>query len=198
MQKILWKLANYDAFIMGFCPTMYNNVAGLGVYFIFQILIVFISTCIAFSEFISLRIDLMFIIAILVTLIFYKWMKYFNGINHKMTEIYRFRFQFIFHFIMSFVWAVPYCLALFHYQILFNLCLKTGKVNVGGIEQIWLKPYGLFESCIDENGPNNVFFICLSITILISFIFNAPYILIFKNKNTYYSQFKNNYERNFK
>ena len=35
IQQKLWKLANYDSFLMEYCPVLHNKIAGIGIFFLF-------------------------------------------------------------------------------------------------------------------------------------------------------------------
>ncbi|MBS7122658.1 MAG: hypothetical protein KH117_16905 [Dysgonomonas sp.] len=197
IQYKLWKLANYDCFLMQYCPVIYNKVAGIGLFFLFQILVVFASVITAWKVFASSFLIFGFLIATIVTYIFYQWMKFLNEIHHSNTPKGIFVVQFLINLLLALILSIPFCLLLFDHQILFQLYLKTGKMTLGNIEQLWLKPYGLYESWFAENDGNIILFICIANLIMIAFIFITPYLLILKNKKSVYTLVKQNYEQNF-
>lgn len=197
IQHKLWKLANYDSFIVQYCPPIYNKVAGVGTFFLFQMLIVFSSVNLACNVFVSSFFIFGLLISLIATFIFYKWMKFLNEIHHNSKQIGAFIIQFFVNLILSFAVSIPFCLYLFDHQILFQLYLKSGKMTLGSIEQLWLKPYGLYQSWLEGNEGNVILFICVAILIMVAFIFISPYILILKNKKSPYTLVKQNYERNF-
>jgi hypothetical protein len=197
IQQNLWNLANYDSFIMQYCPTIYNKVAGVGSFFLFQILIVFSSVYIAYNVFVSSLLIFGFLISLIATFIFYKWMKYMNDIHHKSKKKVTFIIQFFINQILAFALSIPFCLSLFDHQILFQLYLKTGKMSLGSIEQFWLKPYGLYQSWLVGYEGTVILSICIAISIMVAIIFLTPYILILNNKKSSYPLIKKHYERNF-
>ena len=198
IQKYLWKLANYDSFIMEYCPAIHNKIAGIGTFFFFQILVVFFSVITSYIVFISSNLILGYLVATLSTFIFYKWMKFLNEIHHNNSQNGRlFVVQFFINFILSLLLSIPFCLFLFDYQIIFQLYLKTGKMSLGSIEQLWLKPYGLYETWLVGNEGNIILFICIATFLMIAFIFITPYFLILNNKKSSYTLVKQNYEQNF-
>ena len=125
-------------------------------------------------------------------------MKFLNEIHHNNSQNGRlFVVQFFINFILSLLLSIPFCLFLFDYQIIFQLYLKTGKMSLGSIEQLWLKPYGLYETWLVGNEGNIILFICIATFLMIAFIFITPYFLILNNKKSSYTLVKQNYEQNF-
>lgn len=197
IQKYLWKLANYDSFIMEYCPAIHNKIAGIGTFFLFQMMIVFASVITSYIVFISSNLILGYLVATLSTFIFYKWMKFLNEVHHTNPKIGIFVTQFFINLIFALILAIPFCLFLFEHQILFQLYLKTGKMSLGSIEQLWLKPYGLYETWLVGNEGNIILFICIATFLMIAFIFITPYFFILNNKKSSYTLVKQNYEQNF-
>ena len=197
IQQKLWKLANYDSFLMEYCPVLHNKIAGIGVFFLFQMMIVFASVITSYKIFISNYLILGYLVATLATFIFYKWMKFLNEVHHTNPKIGIFVTQFFINLIFALILAIPFCLFLFEHQILFQLYLKTGKMSLGSIEQLWLKPYGLYETWLVGNEGNIILFICIATFLMIAFIFITPYFFILNNKKSSYTLVKQNYEQNF-
>ena len=197
IQQKLWKLANYDCFLMEYCPVLHNKIAGIGIFFLFQMMIVFASVITSYKVFISSYLILGCLVATLATFIFYKWMKFLNEVHHTNQKIGIFVTQFFINLIFALILAIPFCLFLFEHQILFQLFLKTGKMTLGNFEQLWLMPLGLYKSWYVEKEGKVVLFICIAILIMIAFVFITPYFLIFKNRKSNYTLVKQNYEQNF-
>lgn len=197
IQQKLWKLANYDCFLMEYCPVLHNKIAGIGVFFLFQMMIVFASVITSYKIFISNYLILGYLVATLATFIFYKWMKFLNEVHHTNPKTGIFVRQFFINLVFALILAIPFCLFLFEHQILFQLYLKTGKMSLGSIEQLWLKPYGLYETWLVGNEGNIILFICIATLLMIAFIFITPYFLILNNKKSSYTLVKQNYEQNF-
>lgn len=197
IQQKLWKLANYDSFLMGYCPVLHNKIAGIGIFFFFQMMIVFTSVFTSCKVFISNYLILGYLLATLATFIFYKWMKFLNEVHHTNPKTGIFVTQFFINLIFALILAIPFCLFLFEHQILFQLYLKTGKMTLGNFEQLWLMPLGLYKSWFVEAEGKIILFICIAILIMIAFVFITPYFLIFKNRKSNYTLVKRNYEQNF-
>lgn len=197
IQQKLWQLANYDCFLMQYCPAMCNKIAGIGVFFLFQMLIVFASFITAYTVFITNYLILGYLIATFATYIFYKWMKFLNEIHHTNPQMEIFVMQFFINLIFTLVLSVPFYLSLFEHQIFYQLYLKTGKMALGNIEQFWLMPFGLYKSWFVQNEGNVILFICIGILMMIAFVFIMPYFLIFNNRKSSYTLVKHNYEQNF-
>ncbi|MFV0155437.1 hypothetical protein OBJ99_10445 [Empedobacter falsenii] len=197
IQQKLWKLANYDCFLMEYCPVLHNKIIGIGIFFLFQMLIVFASVLTSYKIFISNYLILGYLVATLATFIFYKWMKFLNEVHHTNPKTGIFVTQFFINLIFALILAIPFCLFLFEHQILFQLYLKTGKMTLGNFEQLWLMPLGLYKSWFVENEGNVILFICIAIFIMIAFVFITPYFLIIKNRKSNYTLVKRNYEQNF-
>lgn len=197
IQQKLWKLANYDCFLMEYCPVLHNKIAGIGIFFLFQVLIVFASVFTSYKIFISSYLILGYLVATLVTFIFYKWMKFLNEVYHANLKRGIFATQIFINLIFALILAIPFCIFLFEHQILFQLYLKTGKMTLGNIEQLWIIPWGLYKTWLVETEGKVILFICIAILIMIAFVFITPYFLIFKNRNSNYTLVKQNYEQNF-
>jgi hypothetical protein len=197
IQQNLWKLANYDCFLMQYCPDLKNKNAGIGIFFLFQMLIVFVSFNIAYHIVVSNYLIFGYMIATFATYIFYKWMKFLNVLHHTKPKTGIFIAQFFINLILVFMLSIPFCLSLFKYQILFQLYLKTGKMTLGNLEQLWLLPFGLFKSWFTAGEGNVILFICTTIYILLAVVFISPYFLIFTNRKSSYTLVKQNYEQKF-
>lgn len=197
IQQKLWELANYDSFLMEYCPVLHNKTAGIGIFFLFQMMIVFASVITSCKIFISSYLILGYLVATLATFIFYKWMKFLNEAHHTNPKTGIFVRQFFINLVFALILAIPFCLFLFEHQILFQLYLKTGKMTLGNFEQLWLMPLGLYKSLFVETEGKVILFICIAILIMIAFVFITPYFLIFKNRKSNYTLVKRNYEQNF-
>lgn len=193
----LWKLAGYNPFLMDYCPTLYNKVTGIGTFFVFQLLIVFVSVITSFNVYFPNYLVLGLIVGLIAIFIFYKWVELLNGIHHKSQKLGILLVQLIFNSIFSLILSLPFWLLLFEHQILYKLYLKTGKLSFEKIEQLWLLPMGLYESWFLEREGLVIFSICLAIFMVIAFVYTIPYILIFKDKKSNYASVKSNYERHF-
>jgi hypothetical protein len=99
IQQKLWKLANYDSFLMEYCPVLHNKIAGIGTFFLFQMMIVFASIFTSYKVFISSYLILGCLVATLATFIFYKWMKFLNEVHHTNPKIGIFVTQFFINLI---------------------------------------------------------------------------------------------------
>lgn len=196
-QQKMWRLASYDPFIMQYCPVMYTKVAGIGVFFIFQLLVVFSSVFTAYKVFVSSYNIIGLLIGIMATILFYKWIKFLNNLVHEKSKKEIYAFLFIINICLAIALSTPYCLLIFDHQILFQLFTSTGKMTFGSLEGLWLLPYGLYKSWLVENEGNIILFICFTFFLLLSIILNTPYFLIHKNKKSSYILIKQNYERNF-
>jgi hypothetical protein len=194
----LWRLAGYDPFLMDYCPTLYNKAAGIGTFFAFQLLIVFLSVITSFTVYFPNYLALGLPIGMLASFISYKWIDLLNRIHHKSHKLGILVAQLFFNSIFSLILSVPFCLFLFEHQILYKLYLKTGKFSFGQTEQLWLLPKGLYESWFLEREGILILAICIALFMFITFVYMAPYFLIFKDKKSNYTSVKLNYERHFK
>lgn len=190
IQKYFWSLANYDCFLIKFCPTEFNRVAGIGVYFLLQLIIVFFSTVICYNNWIHSFpfIDLIF--GGIITWIFFKWIKFSTRLQHEYQKPTLLFGLFILHFISGIILTLPICISLFESEIAFQLFLKMGKLEYGFLKQIWLQPYGLFISCQNVNEGLVIIFFCIAIFLFILFLFFVPYLLIYQSRKSIYNSFK--------
>lgn len=194
----LWKLAGYNPFLMDYCPTLYNKATGIGTFFVFQLLIVFVSVITSFNVYFPNYLALGLIIGLLAIFIFYKWIELLNRIHHKSHKLGILVAQLFFNSIFSLILSVPFWLYLFEHQILYKLYLKTGKLSFGKTEQLWLMPKGLYESWFLEKEGIIILSICIALFMVIAFVYMIPYFLIFKDNKSNYTSVKLNYERHFK
>ena len=189
IQQKLWALAHHDVFLMQYCPTLYNKIAGIGVFFLFQMLIVFGSVLATYN----LSVDVFQIaawpLAIGSTYLFYKSLKFIAHIP--------FLVQLVLNLIGAFLLCIPFCLLLFEQEILFLHYTETGTVGFGLVEQLWLKPYGLYKSFFIGKEGYLIAFASLAMFVLITFVFIIPHILIYQNRNSPYHLLKKNYDYNF-
>jgi hypothetical protein len=197
IKKWLWELANYDSFIMQYCTTQHNQIAGIGVFFIFQLFLIFSALFTAYTNFFSTHLFIGWLIAVFGSYLFYKWIKFFNKIYHQYNNAGTFVIQIIINLFLALLLTVPYCLSLFEQQVFFQLFLRTGRMNYEFIEQLWLKPFILYEIWFKTDEGMVIFFICMAVFILIAFILLTPYFLIYKNSKSSYTLVKQNYEQNF-
>lgn len=193
----LWKLAGYNPFLMDYCPTLYNKAAGLGIFFVFQLLIVFISVTTSFKIYFPNYLVLGLIIGLIAIFIFYKWIELLNGIHHKSQKLGILFLQLFFNSIFSLILSLPFWIYLFEHQILYKLYLKTGKMSFGKTEQLWLMPKGLYESWFLKKEGIIILSICIALYMVIAFVYMIPYFLIFKDKKSNYTSVKLTYEQNF-
>ncbi|MCB0537736.1 MAG: hypothetical protein KDE33_09425 [Bacteroidetes bacterium] len=193
----LWKLAGYNPFLMDYCPTLYNKAVGIGIFFVFQLLIVFVSVITSFNVYFPNYLTLGLFIGLLAIFIFYKWIELLNRIHHKSDKIGILVAQLFFNSIFSLIISVPFWLYLFEHQILYKLYLNTGKMSIGKNEQVWLMPKGLYESWFLGREGIIIFSICIALFLVIAFIYTIPYFFIFSSKNSIYKLVKRNYEQNF-
>lgn len=194
----LWKLAGYNPFLMDYCTTLYNKAAGIGTFFVFQLLIVFVSVITSFNFYFPNYLVLGLIVGLIAIFIFYKWIELLNGIHHKSPKLGILLVQLFFNSIFSLILSLPFWLNLFEQQILYKLYLKTGKLSYEKIDQLWLVPIGLYESWFLEGEGIVIFSICIALFMVIAYVFTIPYFLIFKGKTSIYVAVKLSYERHFK
>lgn len=197
IQQKLWKLANYDCFLMEYCPVLHNKIAAIGIFILFQILIVFVSVFTYYKVLVSSYLMFGVLIAASTTFAFYKAMKFINEIYHTNHKMRIFVFHSLFNLIFAFLLAVPFWLTLFEYQILFQLFLNTGKITFGNIELLWLMPKAFYETCFINNEGKIMGVISFSIFLIIAYIFITPYFFILKSKKSNYNTLKINYEKKF-
>jgi hypothetical protein len=194
----LWKLAGYNPLLMDYCPTLFNKAAGIGIFFVFQLLIVYVSVITSFNVYFPNYLTLGILIGVLAIFIFYKWIYLLNRFHHKSHKLSILVAQLFFNSIFSLILSVPFWLFLFEHQILYKLYLKTGKLSFGKTEQLWLKPMSLYESWYLEREGIIILSICIALFMVIAFVYMIPYILIFEDKKSIYTSAKLNYERYFK
>lgn len=194
----LWRLAGYNPIFMDYCSTLKNKVAGIGAFFIFQILILYASIITLFKVFFPEFLPMSFLIGGFSIIIFYKLIDLINRINHKITGITILVLQLFLSTIFSLLVSIPFCLFLFENQIGHQLFLIYGKSSFSKIEQLWLMPIGLYESCFLESEGVAILSICIAVFIIVVFVYSLPYILIYNERNSHYTLLKINYERYFK
>jgi hypothetical protein len=182
---------------MQFCPTLYNRIAGTGVYFLLQLIIVFVSINIAYLNFFASYSVIGWIIAGCITFVFYKWIKLSTKIHHKMQNIVLLVVQFIISLVFALFLSIPICISLFESEITFQLFSYTGKLSYGLLEQLELQPYGLYLICNNENGRIVISF-CAAIFLFLLFILFIPYLFILLSRKSLYNNIFKIYEQKFR
>lgn len=197
IQKYFWSIANYDSFLLQFCPTFFNSAAGIGVYFLLQLVIVFITIFITYQNLFSSYLFIGILLATIVTFGYYKWVKFSTKKHHQYPKIEILFIQSFISLLTAFVLTVPICVSLFKSEVSFQLLLETGKQEFLLLENIWVQPYGLYLSCCAENSGIVIISFCVAILLFLFFILFIPYLLILQNRKSIYNTIKTSYEQNF-
>jgi hypothetical protein len=196
-RKYFWALGNYDFFFQDYCREIHSSIFSIGVFFLFQLLIVFNSVLTACVVFFPNGIVVDFLLAVVLAFLFYKWLEFVNKIQHNHPGIDVLIVQYFINFVCSVILSVPFGIALFEKQILLKVYLESGKSSIGKFEQLWILPLNLFESCVSDNNGGVILFICTAILAMTTFVFVIPYSMIYQNRNSNYSLVKKRYEQNF-
>lgn len=197
LQKELWEISGYKAFALKYCPILYNEIAGIGALFTFQLTIVFFST-IAFSS--IFKIDWLIFgipLGIINVLIFNFWSKFLLKFIHRYLNWVALILICLLKFIFSIIISLPFILFLFESQTLYQLLLIKGKINLGFWEQFTLKPYGLYLSWFSESEGTIILMFSLAIFTMVLFISIAPYFLIIRGRKSVYQSILKAYEEKF-
>lgn len=194
-QKKLWELSNYKHFLLKHCPTLFNEVAGIGVLFLFQIIVLFFTVLSFFTVFLPDWKYLGFGITLFLGFGYYKWIKLSTSFFHKYLKWATFILISFVQALFSLFLSIPLFFYLFDNQISYQLLLMKGKLEFGFWDKIRLEPLGLYLSWFYESEGNIILTFCIAIFIMILFIFTAPYFLIFNNRKSLYHIFLNTYER---
>lgn len=197
LQKRLWKIGGYKAFALKYCPILYNEIAGIGALFTFQLIIVFFST-IAFSS--VFKIDWLFFgipLGVINVLIFNFWSKLLLKFIHRYLNWVSLILICTLKLIISVIISLPFILFLFENQILYQLLLIKGKINLGFWEQFSLKPYGLYLSWFSESEGTIILIFSLAIFTMVLFISITPYFLILRGRKSVYQSILKIYEERF-
>lgn len=197
IRKYLWDLGSYDFFFQDYCHEIHSTIFSIGVFFLFQLLIVFTSVLTVCVIFFPNVIIIGYVLAVALTFLFYKWLKFLNKIHHNHPDIDVLLVQYFINFGCSVILSVPFGIALFEKHILLQVYLESGKSNIGKFEQFWILPCSLFENCVSDNNGGVILFICTAILAMTTFVFVIPYSLIYQNRNSNYSLVKKRYEQNF-
>ena len=196
-RKYMWDLGNYDYFFQDYCREIHSSIFSIGVFFLFQLFLVFISVFTACAVFFPNVIIIGYVLAVVLTFLFYKWLKFLNKIHHNYPGIDVLLVQYFINFGCSVMLSVPFGIALFEKHLLLQVFLESGKSNFGKYEKFWILPRALFESCVADNNGGVILFICTAILAMTTFVFVIPYSLIYQNRNSNYSLVKKKYEQNF-
>ena len=197
IQAFFWRLANYDAFKMQYCNSQFNNIAVIGVYFLIQLIVLFISVFITSYTILHSALIESYLISFLLTCGFYIWIKISTGIHHIHTVRSVLFIQLFLSLVISMLITMPLCFALFESEIYYQLFLKNGKLHYSIFELVWLLPYGLYLTFLSVNVGAIALIFCATIYLLIFFLLFFPYFLIFQNRRSIYHSVKQIYERNF-
>lgn len=194
IQKNLWELSNYKHFLLKYCPTLFNEVAGIGVLFLFQIVVLFFTVLSLFIVFLPNWWYLGFGITFVLGFGYYKWIKLTTSFFHRHLKWAAFILISLVQALFSIILSIPLFFYLFDNQISYQLMLLKGRVEFGFWDKIQLEPLGLYLSWFYESEGNIILTFCIAVFIMVLFIFVAPYFLIFNNRKSLYHFFLTTYE----
>jgi hypothetical protein len=198
IQLRLWKLAHFDSFFVGFCPTMYNTIAGIGLYFVLQLVIVFISAFTICSLWIASAPYIAIPFAGILSWLFFKWIKVNAGLQHEYNDTAMLFAVFVINFIIALIITLPLCISLFKGQIDFQIYLDYEQFERNFFGQVQQQANGLFQICRDEErGGDMISFFCISSFLIVLFMLFTPYVLIWKTLKSIHNIVLGTYEQKF-
>ena len=199
IKNILLRLANYNCFTLEYYPLLHNTFIGVGIFLIFQILLIFCSTLLITTISLSKYFIVGFGFSTLFSIIYFIWIKFSTKLLHNNILL---KPILILHFIVSTLiilfTTLTFCLYIFDEQIIFQQFLSYGIINFE-LNNLYFFKAKLFFKLIFESDYNYIIASCFTaLYILQLFIFSYPFYLIFSNKNSLYTLSKTIYEQKFK
>ena len=183
LQEYLWKTAGFNTLFVKHCPVFYNRFSSIGLYYILQIVIFFISSLVFFNDLWNIGL-LNVILSIIASVVFYIIMLQFIRLQHKIYKTYW----------LSFVFILCSMLSTFTSLILLNFFFKDDVFGFSTEKSI-----SDFLEYIFKNPEINDIAICVGLTIfsLNHFILFIPYLLIFKSNQSIYRKISNIYGKHY-
>lgn len=182
---------------MDYCKVISNEVISIGVYFILQLLILFISLFIGIGLLSQNFIIGNVFLSLIFTYLYYHLIKFTCSFHNEYNSKKYLVTQSFLSLFFSLFLSIPICLSLFKSEINFQILLITGKLKYSFVEMIYMMPYGLYLSFLNKNNGFVILLFCIAIFLFISFIFLTPYLLMNLNKKSIYFKFKKTYERQY-
>lgn len=188
------KLAGFDNFIVKHCPTQYNFLSSIGIFFIFQYIVIFISSFVFFYDFVYSKVFTSILVSIVILFIFIKIVRFFNKHLHNHFNVKVLYNIFILYILILIMITTILNLKIFEAEIFYDLIIKGddyGKYKI--IKHLFSLYYQVKTS---ENALVIILF-WMAKFLLLQFIFIKPYFQIYSTRKTIYYTIRKNYEQNF-
>jgi len=197
LEMQFWRLAGFNCFIVGLCPTLHVRIAGVGLHYFLQFLLLFLAfNVLLFNVSGSILIGLP--ISCVFTWVMWLGIRYAIRLQHLYNSLYFLFATLVVNTIIAMLITIPFCLSIFQNEIDIANKLNTvddGIFLIGPIIQplsgLLLAGEGMGQSFI-------IRFCCGSIFSLVFFCCFIPYLLTYQILRSTYNTVFNLYERNFK
>lgn len=194
LQKYMYKIAGFDNFIVKFCSTQYNSLSSIGIFFIFQYLVIFVSFFVLLYDFVYSNVFVSIYLSFVILFLFKRIVRFFTKQLHKEFKFSVLIVILIINVLILLIITTILNLKIFETEIFYDLILNGdnyGKYKI--IRHIFSLYYQIK---ISENGFIITLF-WIAKFLLLQYIFIKPYFHIYSTKNTIYNTIRKNYEQNF-
>jgi len=193
----LWRLAGFNCFIVALCPTLHIRIAGIGLQYFLQLLLVFLAANVLVfhlqgSTIISLP------ISSLITWAMWRGIKYATRIQHSYNSAYFLLAALTVNTIIAILITIPFCISVFQDEI--ELANELHSLDDGMfLLRNFIRPLRGLVLAGEGTGQSTIIrFCCGSVFSLVYFCCFAPYLLTYQILKSTYTSVFNLYEQNFK
>ena len=194
LQKNMCKVAGFDNFIVNHCSTQYNSLSSIGIFFIFQYLVIFISSFVFFNDFVYSNVFTSILSSIVILFFFIRIVRIFTK---QLQKVFKFGVLIVILFINVLILLIITTilnLKIFETEIFYDLIIKGDDY---GNYKIIKHLFSLYYQVKTSENAMVIILFWIAKFLLLQFIFIKPYFQIYSTRKTIYNTIRKNYEQNF-
>ncbi len=194
LQKNMCKVAGFDNFIVNHCSTQYNSLSSIGIFFIFQYIVIFISSFVFFNDFVYSNVFTSILSSIVILFFFIRIVRIFTK---QLQKEFKFSVLIVILFINVLILLMITTilnLKIFETEIFYNLIIKGDDY---GNYKIIKHLFSLYYQVKTSENAMVIILFWIAKFLLLQFIFIKPYFQIYSTRKTIYNTIRKNYEQNF-
>jgi hypothetical protein len=194
LQKNMCKVAGFDNFIVNHCSTQYNSLSSIGIFFIFQYLVIFISSFVFFNDFVYSNVFTSILSSIVILFFFIRIVRIFTK---QLQKVFKFSVLIVILFINVLILLIITTilnLKIFETEIFYDLIIKGDDY---GNYKIIKHLFSLYYQVKTSENAMVIILFWIAKFLLLQFIFIKPYFQIYSTRKTIYNTIRKNYEQNF-
>lgn len=194
LQKNMCKVAGFDNFIVNHCSTQYNSLSSIGIFFIFQYIVIFISSFVFFNDFVYSNVFTSILSSIVILFFFIRIVRIFTK---QLQKVFKFSVLIVILFINVLILLIITTilnLKIFETEIFYDLIIKGDDY---GNYKIIKHLFSLYYQVKTSENAMVIILFWIAKFLLLQFIFIKPYFQIYSTRKTIYNTIRKNYEQNF-